>query len=257
VVVGIDKGMTRPIAANSTDNPADAALYGDGAAAKRIAETSDRPNRGRLQSYMRELEKLSRDDTRSADIRAAAAAKAGRIRSENLGSAKLRRRNDRDRKTIIRTTNQAVNDMLRDNPSMGVLVEEDLAHMRGDTGKGKAYNRRVSRWMRGALSDSTSAKCAANGVRREVVNAAYTSQAYPICSWTESANRRGTVFRCRKCGYEAHADAVAATNVRARYGDPEISRYMPKSKVRQVLLDRWRRRSESPPGAQTAAAQAA
>jgi putative transposase len=257
VVVGIDKGMSRFIAANSAEDPAKAVFYGDGEVAKMISETSDRPNRDRLCSYVRELEKTAVDQTMSADARVRATIKAGHIHSANLGSVKLRLRNDRDHRTIVGLTNRASNELFVANPDMTVLVEEDLSRMRGDTGKGRDFNRRVSRWMCGALSDSLSAKCTTNGVRREVVNAAYTSQACPICSWTESKNRKGTVFHCRKCGYEAHSDAVAATNVRARFTDSEISRYMARSKVLEILLERWHRRSELPPGAQTAVAQAA
>jgi len=253
-IVGLDKGMSRLIAANATNDPVNAVFYGDEDVAQKIAESSDRPSRGRLWSYVRELEKLARDEARSIEERAIAAAKAGRIRSQNLGSVKLRRLNDRGHKTIVRLTNQATNEFFRDHRTMTDLVEEDLTKMSGDTGKGRNFNRRVSHWMRGALSDALEAKCKLNGVQREVVNAAYTSQACPICSWTESKNRRGTVFHCRQCGYVAHADAVAATNVRARFGDPEISRFMPRSKVKEILLARWRRRSELPPGAQTAAA---
>ena len=44
----------------------------------------------------------------------------------------------------------------------------------------------------------------------------YTSQACPVptCGHIETGNRAGTVFRCRRCGFEANADTVGACNVK-------------------------------------------
>ncbi|WP_368666694.1 zinc ribbon domain-containing protein [Methylacidiphilum caldifontis] len=47
------------------------------------------------------------------------------------------------------------------------------------------------------------------------VSAPYTSQTCPVpeCGHVSQANRsRQTTFRCKRCGYEGHADTVGAMN---------------------------------------------
>ena len=242
--VGIDVGLVWPIVATA-GAPEVATFHGKGLGeiATAIAEGSDHQNRSRLWSYVQKLEK-SGDP---ADV-----AKAGRIRAHNLTSVKQSRHNAADHETIVNRTNQVVKEMFSAHPAMGTLVSEDLSRMRGDTGKGKKLNRRVSRWQRRALNDALERNASANGVRRQLVNAAYTSQACPRCSWVEPRNRWGQVFHCRYCGYVAHADALASSNVRFRLTDLEITRFMRRALVKSILLARCHRQSDALPGDQTA-----
>jgi len=55
--------------------------------------------------------------------------------------------------------------------------------------------------------------CEENRVLFTKVPPAYTSQTCPVCRFKDRGNRRGESFRCLKCGYEAHADFVAACNI--------------------------------------------
>lgn len=52
-----------------------------------------------------------------------------------------------------------------------------------------------------------------SGVAVIQVHPAYTSQTCLACGHVDRENRRGTAFRCTRCGYEAHADVLAARNV--------------------------------------------
>jgi IS605 OrfB family transposase len=149
--------------------------------------------------------------------------------------------------------NQAVNQLFKNHPQMRVLVEEDITKLRAKKGKkSKVFNRQVSSWARGALTKAFENKGPVHGVDRELVAAAYTSQACPVCFWFEVKNRSNQVFHCRNCGYDAHADAVASSNIRERFFDEEISRYTSKEKIKEILLARYHRRSELASGVQTA-----
>ncbi len=59
-----------------------------------------------------------------------------------------------------------------------------------------------------------------------LVPAPYTSQSCSSCGHVDAGNRRGTVFKCLACGYEAHADVNAAINVlragQSSRGNPSI-----------------------------------
>lgn len=61
-------------------------------------------------------------------------------------------------------------------------------------------------------------KCKATGAVFAKVDHAYISQTCPACSCIDEANHPSAeVFRCIGCGYEAHADVVAARHLLARW----------------------------------------
>jgi hypothetical protein len=129
-------------------------------------------------------------------------------------------------------------------PRSRPLAVEDLGFSH-HTDRGPSANRRLARWAKGQLQRDLERLSEANGVGLKVVNAAYSSQACPACSWTERANRSGPAFRCRRCGTAGSSDAVAASNLRSRASDPEITRFAPATLVRQVLLRRAAERAEA------------
>ncbi|HEY8415485.1 MAG TPA: transposase [Thermaerobacter sp.] len=51
------------------------------------------------------------------------------------------------------------------------------------------------------------------GIRVEWVEPARTSRTCPRCGHCDKKNRNGIAFGCRACGYQGHADAVAAQNI--------------------------------------------
>ncbi|MDD3710332.1 MAG: transposase [Methanothrix sp.] len=46
-----------------------------------------------------------------------------------------------------------------------------------------------------------------------LVDARYTSQKCSECGHIYKGNRNGSSFRCRKCGFELHADLNASRNI--------------------------------------------
>jgi IS605 OrfB family transposase len=169
------------------------------------------------------------------------AAKAHRIRKFNLGRKKLRARARRQRAEMERLINTAVNQVVTKRQPSTVVTEK--LDIRGKA-RSKKISRRVSLWARRILKDRTEFKASAEGFRREQVNPAYSSQTCPVdtCGFVHSGNRRGDAFQCLHCGHADRADRVAATNLKARGFDPEITLFTPKEWVKEILLARFNAR---------------
>jgi putative transposase len=79
----------------------------------------------------------------------------------------------------------------------------------------KGTRRRLSQWQRRLMRQSVTNAAERRGLLVDDVNAAYTSQDCSRCGLRGIRKRHA--FRCPHCGYEAHADVNAATNIRLRY----------------------------------------
>lgn len=168
--------------------------------------------------------------------------KARRIRKFNLGKKKQDLKRRKARLEIARQINTAINEVLKKRQP-AVIITEKL-DLRGKA-KSKKLSRRVSMWTRRILNERVDFKASAGGSRREQVNPAYSSQTCPPCGFVHKGNRRGDAFQCTHCGHADHADRVAAINLKARYGDPEITLYTPTDRVKSILLLRFNARLES------------
>lgn len=222
IVAGADKGITTVLTVTEGDDRA-ATSHGTeyGPTLTAIAAAMRRPNRGRVW-----------------------AAATGPMRRNNLGNVKRDRRSRKAKDRLRQIHNVAIKDALRAHPEVSTLAVEDLGFT-STTDRGPTQNRRLNRWAKGQLQADLERLSEANGVGLQVVNAAYSSQACPVCSWTERANRQGPRFRCRRCGYAGSSDAVAASNLRARASDPEITRFTPFVVVKQTLLRRAADRADA------------
>jgi len=168
--------------------------------------------------------------------------KTRRLRRYNLGHKKQQRQRCGCRTEMARQINTGVNAVLRQRKP-AVIITERL-DLRGKT-KSKRLARQVSLWARKTLKERVEFKASAGGSRREQVNPAYSSQTCPTCGFVHRDNRRGDVFQCRYCGHADDADRVAAYNLKARYGDPQITLWTPKERILAILLDRFNARLES------------
>lgn len=88
----------------------------------------------------------------------------------------------------------------------------------------RGLNRRIQGMAWGDLKKRTTdkARLAALDGRDVIVTDVppqNTSRRCPACKHTEKKNRSGQRFACRKCGYTGHADTVGATNVLEKYID--------------------------------------
>ncbi|WP_035107505.1 zinc ribbon domain-containing protein [Desulfovirgula thermocuniculi] len=165
-------------------------------------------------------------------------ARARRMRRHNLGLAKQRKRHRRLRRRCENEINRAFNEFLKARRPR-VVAYEDLSHLQGKA-KSKELARKISGWRRHIIKERREYKWFVFSVEDPgPVNAAYSSQTCPVCGWVDPQNRKGDIFECRECGFTADADQVAAMNLKARLHDEEITRYTPRSKVKEILLRRY------------------
>ncbi|MEX1386885.1 transposase [Hydrogenibacillus schlegelii] len=75
------------------------------------------------------------------------------------------------------------------------------------------FGRSLHSWSFYRLQQFIAYKAGLAGIRVEWVNPKDTSRTCPRCGHCAKENRNGIRFRCRKCGYRGHADAVGAWNI--------------------------------------------
>jgi len=168
--------------------------------------------------------------------------KAKRMRQCNLGRKKHHAKTTRAQATLKKEINTGINQLINaKKPSL--LITEDLRHT-FTFNKPKHVNRKLSSWLKGELQDRIEFKALAEGFRHEQVNPAYGSQSCPYCLFVDQKNRNRDSFKCLHCGYEDHADRVAALNYYSRFGDREIGQYTPYAQVKAILQERFHRRLE-------------
>ena len=166
-----------------------------------------------------------------------------KILKHNLGKKKQSKRRKKARTHLENIVNNALNQLLNQkNPS--VISCEELSHLRGK-GKSKKHSRIVSMWVRSIINERVIFKASQRGSLVKRVNPAYSSQICPLCGWVHRDNRKGDKFKCQFCGHTAASDWTAALELLRRLNAPEISLWMPKERVKCLLLQRFRRRLES------------
>ena len=162
--------------------------------------------------------------------------KAKRIRKFNLGRKKLQKRRRIARERMANQINHAIRQVVKERKP-AVVVTERL-DIRGKA-KSKHMSRLVSNWHRTTLKERIEFLALVEGFHHKQVHPAYTSQKCPTCGYVDRDNRAGDIFQCLRCKHSDHTDRVAATNLKARYLDREITPYTPVARVNQILQDRF------------------
>ncbi|HIE00070.1 MAG TPA: transposase [Thiotrichaceae bacterium] len=224
--IGIDKGYTEAFVDSEGD------FYGKGLGSV-LSKESDYlktkyQNRNKIKAV---LEKVKTKNPK----------KAKKILKHNLGRKKLNRRKHKHTAAVKTIVFTAVNEVF---DKAKTLVCEDLTKTFKSKSYGKNANRRLSGWVKGLMASAIDIVASRRGSRVVQVNAAYTSQ---MCSQCGCIGKRvGNTFHCAEgCGAVMQADLNAAVNVKARLDDKELARWLPFSKVKQILLERCRRSDET------------
>ncbi|WP_202918874.1 zinc ribbon domain-containing protein [Saccharothrix deserti] len=169
-------------------------------------------------------------------------AKARRIRDNNLGVIKRRRRSAAWQRRVRDITFKAAHAVV---DKAALVVAEDLT--RTFTGRkrlGRNTNRRLAAWTKGVTAEALANVSERRGSALRLVNAAYTSQVIP---GTDSFGKRaGDRLHCTRCGAVWHADHAAAINILERAADPDIGLHTPHTRVKQIIQERDRQRSRLP-----------
>lgn len=149
------------------------------------------------------------------DIRDRLLAKRARLQSNGSRSAKrrLQRVSGREQRYTRDVNHRLSKAIIKEAQahSVGVIVLEDLTHLRKRIRAGKGLRRRLHRWRWHQLQQLIEYKAQSAGIRIVYVNPAYTSQICSTCS-TLGVRERNQ-FRCSQCGSQQHADINASKNL--------------------------------------------
>jgi len=99
------------------------------------------------------------------------------------------------------------------NSDYTVFALENLSKIRVQKRRGKDFNRKLNNWSFYELERFIRYKSENLGKSVVLVDARYTSQKCSLCGHIYKGNRDGSSFRCRKCGFQIHADLNAARNI--------------------------------------------
>lgn len=135
------------------------------------------------------------------------------LQSKGTKSAKrkLKRMSGEERR-FVTDVNHCISKQIV-NSEYTVFALEDLSKIRVQKRRSKEFNRKLNNWAFYQLEQFISYKAEALGKHVLLVDARYTSQKCSNCGHTYKGNRQGSAFRCRKCGFELHADLNASRNI--------------------------------------------
>jgi len=97
----------------------------------------------------------------------------------------------------------------------GAFALEDLKGIRNGK-KGKVFNRKRSSWAYFQFRKMLEYKAENKGKQVILVDPKYTSQKCNFCGNIDKNNRKGSVFHCKECGFQCHADINASKNISLR-----------------------------------------
>lgn len=103
------------------------------------------------------------------------------------------------------------------NNNVATIAGEKLEGIRDSAkGKGKRVRKMINGWSFFQLQSFISYKAAANGIKVEELDPAYSSQGCSSCGYTAKTNRVKHSFKCGECNYQLHSDLNASRNMRLR-----------------------------------------
>ena len=135
------------------------------------------------------------------------------LQSKGTRSAKrtLKKFSGRERR-FVTDVNHCISKQIA-NSEHTVFALEDLSKIRVQKRRGKQFCRKLNSWSFYQLEQFIRYKAETLGKHVLLVDARYTSQKCSECGHIYKGNREGSLFRCRKCGFELHADLNASRNI--------------------------------------------
>ncbi|NOQ14408.1 MAG: transposase [Methyloprofundus sp.] len=214
-VIGVDKGYSEVFA------DSDGAFHGEGFNHLLTPISQARMENNRARNKLFQIAEKS------------SAKKKARIYKNNLGTKKRVQQNRKIKQQIRTHCFKAAHSVV---DKAAEVIAEDLTSPIPKKNQWKQFNRLMNSWMKGAITEALEKVTKLRGSELHYINAAYTSQ---IDSTTHhlQGNRVGDKFY-HVNGEVSHADINAACNIKHRYIDKAITRYMPYRQVKRILLDR-------------------
>jgi len=140
-----------------------------------------------------------------------------KIQSKGTPSAKrcLKRLSGKE-KRFDENVNHIISKQIANLP-FNIFVLEDLSGILKQKYKGKHYNKLLNSWTFYQLEQFLIYKCQEKGKIVIKINPYMTSQKCNKCDYIDKNNRKGSEFRCLKCGHVEHADFNASKNIRDKF----------------------------------------
>lgn len=138
------------------------------------------------------------------------------LQSKGTASArrKLKKISGRERR-FVTDTNHILSKIIAES-DFKVFALENLSKIRRPKKEiclGKKFNRKIGNWSFGQFEVFLKYKTEVLGKHVCLVNPRNTSRKCSGCGHTETKNRHGSSFKCRKCLFELHADLNASRNI--------------------------------------------
>lgn len=222
-IVGIDKGFSSLIATSTGENK----QYGTNLSSL-LVEKSDKLSKKNKQRN--KLNALVRKHKKNGNHN-----KVKKLLKYNLGKKKYNKLKSKSTAHIESYINASLNEFIQEQKPSEIVLE-DLSFSSWKKNLPKRTNRLLSSWIKGFVQDRLEYKTELFGIKRAVVNPAYTSQVCSQCGCL--GNRSGNRFKCPNCGMGVNADYNASRNILYRKYDNEISLYTPYKRVKEIIQSR-------------------
>jgi len=144
----------------------------------------------------------------------------GKNIKQYINKIKLCKNGSKRQKRIIQSLKQKMNEVAKTIvKKYDLIVVENLKNITKNTKRRLVKNMRrsVGHWNVRYWISTLQRKCEDNRVSFRSVGSCYTSQKCSKCGFTDRRNRKGEIFRCLNCGYEANADIQASRNILSRF----------------------------------------
>jgi IS605 OrfB family transposase len=133
-----------------------------------------------------------------------------KLQAKGTRSAKrlLRKRSGRERRFML-DVNHRIAKLVVSQPFSVIALEK--LEVKKTKRNGKCFNRKLGNWAWRQLQTYIEYKAEALGKTVVYVNPAYTSKTCSRCG--QRGTRKGSVFKCKHCGFELNADLNASRNI--------------------------------------------
>lgn len=135
-------------------------------------------------------------------------------RSSKRKLNKISRRERRFQKDINHVVSKK---LVGKSQTNSTIVFENLKGIRKNMKGRNRMNREFHSWPFYQLEEFVKYKAKEKGILFKDVNPMYTSQKCSRCKYIDGNNRKGSLFRCRKCNYQTDSDRNAALNIKEDY----------------------------------------
>ncbi|HYU75194.1 MAG TPA: transposase [Ktedonobacteraceae bacterium] len=212
---------------------ADAPVIGIDVGIANFVTTSEGKHYGTFHGKLRERQKRDREKRRRKARLRACLKKKGVKKLPSTSS----KSGQRLRRHVRQEINRAVNVCLDEHPDAQIAYEHlSVASMKF---KARAMNAYLRASNLARIPEKIAWETAKRGIAATRVKSAYSSQECSVCHYPDRANRPDQqTFCCVVCGYSAHADLNAATNIERRLVDTELHACKRKEDVKAVLIRR-------------------